>query len=70
MVLLPMFPLLLIEIMDLKMVSILKKVVRLYIKLFIDFEQMKELLLILLLIEIGLKDKKLEIIINHVMENI
>ena len=52
------------------MVSILKKVVRLYIKLFIDFEQMKELLLILLLIEIGLKDKKLEIIINHVMENI
>ena len=65
-----MFPQLLLEIMVLKVISILKKIVKLYIKLFMDLEQMKELLLILLLTEIGLKDKKLEIIINHVMEKI
>ena len=70
MVLLPMFPQLLLEIMALKVISILKKIVKLYIQLFMDLEQMKELLLILLLTEIGLKDKKLEIIINHVMEKI
>jgi hypothetical protein len=51
-------------------ISILKKIVNPYIQQFMDLEQIKELLSILLLIEIGLKDKKLEIIINHAIEKI